>query len=133
MLIFMSLSYAQTPKATSGIKFFEGKWADALKKSKKEGKPIFLDISASWCGPCKLLKRTTFTDKAVGEFYNKNFINVELDGEVGEGKQLAQYYNLEAYPSLFFVNGDNKMIYKSLGYMNTDAIIELGKEALKNK
>jgi thiol:disulfide interchange protein len=133
LLILMSISFAQTPKATTGIKFFEGKWADALVKSKKEGKPIFLDISASWCGPCKLLKRNTFTDKAVGDFFNKNFINVELDGEVGEGKQLAQYYNLEAYPSLFFVNGQNKVIHKSLGYMTPNDLIEVGKVALTKK
>lgn len=133
LLILMSISFAQSPKVLTGIKFYEGKWADALIKSKKEGKPIFLDISASWCGPCKLLKRNTFTDKAVGEFFNKNFINVELDGEVGEGKQLAQYYNLEAYPSLFFVNGQNKIIHKSLGYMTPEALIELGKVALTKK
>ena len=58
----------------TSIQFTNAKWADLQKKAKDENKIIFVDIYATWCGPCKLLKRTTFTDKEVGDFFNANFI-----------------------------------------------------------
>ncbi len=79
-------------KEASGIDFYTGSWEEALQQAKMEGKPIFLDISASWCGPCKMLKANTFSNMKVGEYYNTHFINVAVDGEEGEGIQLASKY-----------------------------------------
>ncbi|MBW6479654.1 MAG: thioredoxin family protein [Bacteroidales bacterium] len=39
-----------------GMVFFTGTWDEALAQAKKENKLIFLDIYASWCAPCKMLK-----------------------------------------------------------------------------
>ncbi|MFW5756403.1 MAG: thioredoxin family protein [Tangfeifania sp.] len=64
-----SASDSKTEKE-AGIRFHQGNWEEALQKAEKEGKPVFLDISASWCGPCKMLKSRTFPNKEVGEFYN---------------------------------------------------------------
>ena len=83
-----------------GIQFHRGNWNEALQLAKKDNKLIFLDIYATWCGPCKKLKANTFSNKEVGRFFNKNFINVALDGEQGDGATLASQYNLTSYPSL---------------------------------
>ncbi|MEP0367885.1 MAG: thioredoxin family protein [Cyclobacteriaceae bacterium] len=48
---------------TSGIVFHEGKWEEVLDLAKRENKYIFLDIYASWCGPCRVMKLKTFTDE----------------------------------------------------------------------
>jgi len=109
-----------------GIDFFEGTWAEALAKAKKDNKLIFLDISASWCGPCKQLKRTTFKDSTVGNFYNEQFINVELDGEKGEGIRLAQQYKLRGYPSLYFINSDGFVVKETAGFLPAAQFIEYG-------
>ena len=68
-----------TASTEEGIKFVESNWALAKAEAKKQNKLIFLDAYTTWCGPCKMLKRNTFPDKAAGEFFNKNFINVALD------------------------------------------------------
>lgn len=115
---------------TSGIEFFEGTWDEALALSKKEGKPIFLDAYASWCGPCKILKSRVFTNEEVGAYYNSHFINVEMDMEKGEGKNLARKYRVTAYPSLFFINSDGSVRKMAVGYHGPEQIIELGKTAL---
>src|SRR5579862_9845140 len=93
-----------------GIQFFTGTWSDALKEAAKENKPVFLDIFATWCGPCKALKKNTFSDKDVAQYFNANFINVELDGEVGDGKALAQQYHIPGYPSLFIMDKNGKLL-----------------------
>ena len=122
---------AKKAKAAAGIQFTEGKWKQILEKAKKEKKMIFFDAYASWCGPCKTMQKYVFTQPNVGEFYNKNFVNVKIDMEEGEGPQLAAMYPLSAYPTLFFMDSNGKVIKKSVGGLDPDALINLGKSVLK--
>ena len=116
-----------------GINFHEGNWDSALAKAKSENKLIFLDISASWCGPCKMLKKKTFSDSTVGSFYDDNFISVEVDGEKGEGINLAQQYKIEAYPSLFFINGEGTVVSKAMGFLPPEQFIQFGESVLNKE
>jgi thiol:disulfide interchange protein len=121
-------------EATVGINFFHGTWAEALVKAKKENKLIFLDSYASWCGPCKMMARNTFTDAEVGTFFNKNFINVKMDMEKNaDGPRLSRKFGLTAYPSLYFINASETVSHQSLGYQKPNQLIEIGKTALTKK
>jgi len=110
-----------------GITFFTGTWKEALAKAKAENKTIFLDAYASWCGPCKMMKRFTFSDSKVGEYYNANFINVMIDMEKGEGIELSTKFNVMAYPTLLFINGDGNVVHEEQGYHTPEQFIALGK------
>ena len=79
-----------------GIIFFTGTWNEGLKKSSDENKPVFLELSASWCGYCKKLKRKTFSDSTAAAYFNAKFINMELDGEEGDGAMLVQKIRMDA-------------------------------------
>jgi len=114
-----------------GIDFFHGTWEEALTKAKKENKLIFLDAYAAWCGPCKRMARTTFMNKEVGDFFNKNFINYKMDMEKhADGKRLSQKYRLTAYPTLFFIDAKENVAHKTVGGLNNSQAISFGKEAL---
>jgi len=110
-----------------GIKFTEANWAAILKKAKAEKKLIFLDAYASWCGPCKMLQKNVFTQQQVGDYFNKRFINVKIDMEKGEGPALSRKYPLEAYPTLFFINGDGQVVKKVIGYHAPEDLLAIGK------
>ncbi|MCY7357681.1 MAG: thioredoxin family protein [Rudanella sp.] len=129
LLLVASTSWAgdKNPKAEEGIQFNTSTWADVLKKAKAENRLIFLDAYASWCGPCKMLQKNVFTQKDVGDYFNKRFINVKIDMERGEGPMLSQRYPLEAYPTLFFINGNGKVVKKVIGYQTPEALLSLGK------
>jgi len=115
---------------STGIHFFEGSWADAVKKAKKEKKALFLDISASWCGPCKMLKRYSFPNGEVGEFFNQYYVSMEVDGEVGEGIVLATKFMIDGYPSLFFMDANEKILMTAVGYHPANKLLELAKKAI---
>lgn len=116
-----------------GIHFKEMTWQETLAEAKKENKLIFVDVYATWCGPCKKLKKYTFSDETVGSFYNENFINVAFDGEKTEGLKLMSQFHLRGFPSLLFVDATGKIMYQSGGYQNANKFLELGNLVLKRK
>ncbi len=115
----------------TGIQFNKESWSNILALAKKENKLIFLDIYATWCGPCKRLKKNTFTNKKVGNFFNSNFINVTMDGEEGEGITISEKYKVSSYPTLYFINSDGKIITKEEGYLNPAEILKFAKSVRK--
>ena len=115
-------------KADNGIQFTPGTWSEILKKAKAEKKIIFFDAYTTWCGPCKLLQKNVFTRTDVADVFNKNFINVKFDMESGEGPKLAQKYPLEGYPTLFFIDGNGKVVKQVIGYQNPETLIKIGKQ-----
>lgn len=111
----------------NGIQFTDAAWKDILKKAKAENKIIFLDAYASWCGPCKVLQKKVFTQKAVGDFYNARFINVKMDMEKGEGPALSQLYPLEAYPTMLYIDSEGRVLKKIIGLHTPEDLIAIGK------
>lgn len=116
--------------AQEGMDFFTGSWEDVLTEARSKNKIIFLDAFATWCGPCKMMDRDVFTEKAVGDFFNEHFLNIQIDMEKGEGLALAQKYRVEAYPSLLFLDGQGQVVHRAIGYHSVPKFLELGHIAL---
>ena len=115
---------------TSGIQFFHGSFDEAKAKALKENKIIFMDAFAEWCGPCKRMAATVFTDDKVGQFFNDNFINLKMDMEKGEGPKLADKFDVTAYPSLIFINEKGEQIHKAVGALDAEQFKTTAKQAL---
>lgn len=113
-----------------GIEFIEGDWKAALAKAKEEKKLIFVDAYAEWCGPCKMMARTVFTQKAAGDFYNEKFINFKIDMEKGEGPAFGRKYPIRAYPTLMFIDYDGELVHQKVGSQSLTKLIALGETAL---
>lgn len=124
------LSVAQLT-AQEGIEFFHGSFEEALQESKTQGKLIFVDAYAEWCGPCKRMAATVFKEASVGDYYNQNFINMKIDMEKGEGPALAKKYRVTAYPSFFFIDENGEVVASAKGGRQTEQFIQLGRNALK--
>lgn len=127
------LPTASTPAIDSGIQFETKDWEHALAEAKKQNKLVFLDAFTSWCAPCKLLKKNTFTDKTVGDFFNKSFINITVDVEKGDGKALAKKYGVNAYPTLLITDPQGNVVTYTIGYLSPEELIEFGKYGLANQ
>lgn len=116
---------------SQGIQFSKDSTLTALKeRAKTEKKPIFIDCYTTWCGPCKLVARTTFKNDTVGQFYNANFICAKIDMEKGDGINIAKDFGIMAYPSFLFLNENGEELHRGIGYVNTKQFMELGKTAI---
>ena len=132
LLLAFVCSSSNTPdyKKGKGIAFFKGTWEEALTKAKEEDKFIFLEFYATWCPPCKKLKRTSFKDQKVGSYYNKNFINITIDAESKEGLEIARRYGVKTYPTLFIVDANGQPRAKSTGFKKPHILINFGRRVV---
>ncbi|RKT01600.1 thioredoxin fold domain-containing protein [Chryseobacterium defluvii] len=112
-----------------GIQFEDSNFATILAKAKKENKLVFIDAYASWCGPCKLMVKNIFPLKSVGDYYNSHFINAKIDMEKGEGIDIAKKYNVKAFPTYLFINGNGEEVHRTLGYVEENDFIQFAKDA----
>ena len=120
-----------TEENKEGIKFFPGGYSAALAEAKKQNKLVFVDAYATWCGPCKLLKKNTFPDAKAGKFFNDNFVNVALDIEEGEGPRFATKFRISSIPTLVITDANGYHVATSVGYIGPDKLIKFGEKALK--
>lgn len=107
--MFPVLSFAK------GIEFKHISLDEALELAKKENKSVFIDIYATWCGPCKYLSKNIFTDEDLGDYMNENFICIKLDGEESDGDNLMYEFDLSSYPTMLFIDGNKKLLKKLVG------------------
>jgi thiol-disulfide isomerase/thioredoxin len=107
-----------------GISWEMGSFDQVLQKAKTINKPIFIDVFATWCGPCKQMEKEVFSDAKLGEFYNKNFICYKVDGEKNDGIDLVQNYQVEAYPTNLYLGKDGQLLYKSEGMKSIEKVME---------
>lgn len=124
---------AQEDAPKVGIEFFKGTFDEAKAKAKEENKYIFVDVFTTWCGPCKKLSKTTFKDASVGDFHNRNFINVKIDAEKGEGPSFASAYKVSAYPTMIFFDSNGKLVEKAKGFLTADRLLEKSKKLFVNE
>ena len=52
---------------------------EAFEKAHREGKPVLLDIGASWCHWCHVMDEGTYEDKHIAQMINEKFVAVKVD------------------------------------------------------
>lgn len=129
MALSLLVAKAQGPASDKGIKFFEGTFEEGLALAKKENKLVFVDFYAVWCGPCKKMANTVFTQEKVGAYINDKFISLKLDAEAPQNKAVAEKYKVAAFPTLGFFKADGTPLSIATGAMTADGLIEAAKIA----
>ncbi|HQQ79638.1 MAG TPA: thioredoxin family protein, partial [Thermoanaerobaculia bacterium] len=116
------------------VPFVEGKpFADVLKRAKAEGKPVMLDVVAAWCGPCKIMDKTTFADAGVVAWAKKSVVPARVDAEKGEGRKISARYQAFSFPTVVFLDGDGNEIDRLVGGYQAADFLRGGEAVLGGK
>ena len=90
---------------------------EALERSKKEDKPIFLSIGYSSCHWCHVMAHESFEDNDIAKIMNENYINIKVDREerpdIDDIYQRAcqMYTGTGGWPLSAFLTPDQKPFY----------------------
>lgn len=106
---------------------WEKDYATALAKAKTEKRPLFLMLTATWCGPCKALESKTLTAPAVRSGL-KEFVWVQAY----EDKALDEKFQCKGYPTLAFYDVEkDQVVARSTGYESANSFLTHVIEARK--
>jgi thiol-disulfide isomerase/thioredoxin len=131
LLLASLLLTLQSAHAVDEIHFeHDAAWADVLSKASSQQKLVFVDAYTTWCGPCKWMAKTAFVDPSVAEFFNSHFINAKIDMEAGEGPALAKQYEVNAYPTLLFVDGSGALVHSAVGARTAADLLQLAQDVI---
>ncbi|MBW5398306.1 thioredoxin family protein [Brachyspira pilosicoli] len=105
---------------------WETNYNTALEKAIKENKTIMIDFYTDWCTICKIMETNVYLDKDIVSNINYNFVPLKINAEYNDKniKLLTNQYNISAFPTTVFINTNNFIIKKILGYIDTNDLLE---------
>jgi thiol-disulfide isomerase/thioredoxin len=103
----------------------------ASKQAGQTGKIVLVDFYTTWCGPCKLLDKNTWTDPAVIQLLEQKTVALRIDAE--KETDLAKRYKIAAYPSVLLIKPDGTEIDRLVGYREPKAFIEDFNDSLNGR
>ncbi|HPQ09637.1 MAG TPA: DUF255 domain-containing protein [Bacteroidia bacterium] len=143
LTVFISiLSFVYSQNESDGlVKWLNFKEAQEL--NKQNPKPFLVDIYTDWCGWCKVMMRTTYSNPNIAGYINTYFYPVKFNAETKDTIEFdgQKYYSTNvnypksphqlavkflgnnlAYPSTVFLSSDLKVSFLSQGYLKEQDI-----------
>jgi thiol:disulfide interchange protein len=103
-------------------------FAAAKEQAAREGRPMFVDFSATWCPPCNQMARDVLPVRRVADAL-KGFITVHVD--VDKDKDLAASFRVEVLPTFIVLSPQGREVYRFEGYRSADDLLRELAEARK--
>jgi thioredoxin-related protein len=86
----------------------------ALKAAEKEGKPVVMVFSASWCPPCQAMKNDVYPSDAVKAYHDK-FVWAYLDVDEASNEKISQKFGVQGIPHIQFLDSAGNPITNQVG------------------
>jgi thioredoxin-related protein len=113
------------PAVAADMDYFKTTYAEAEKLAKKEGKPLYLHFTTTWCGWCRRIENEVYK-VADGKKALSPFVCATLDCTVPSGQKpskdakfnmdLMRKYGGSGYPFLVMLTTDGVLLHKIGGY-----------------
>jgi len=148
-LAFTACNTGNSTKINEPTSYDQIPWVDMAEVEslvKDNPKKIFIDVYTAWCGPCKMLERSTFKDSTIINTLGKNFYSVKFDAEgpdaltfkgkeysnpgyrperakTRNGKhQFTNTFAIRGYPSMVIMDENLNIIDRIVGFRTAEQL-----------
>jgi thioredoxin-related protein len=117
---------------------------EAIALNRDEPRKFIVDVYTDWCGWCKRMDATTFSDEGIARYINKNFYAVKFDAEMKDSLTLGDrtYYFVDqgrrgyhevaailtkgrlSYPTIVYLDEELRHIEVEPGYKTAEQLSE---------
>lgn len=130
ILVFALATFASA-MAKGGVEFREATLGVAIAEAAASDKYLFVELYATWCGPCRVMERMLATDE-VGEFMNQHFVSVRYDVDKATGALLARTNGVRSIPTCLVMNGKGEVVGRLVGSSSPEKFVASMRSLLAN-
>ena len=132
----MTTSFIIPPKEKEADQ--EIRWVsieEAQKLTQQEPRKIIMDVYTDWCGWCKKMDKTTFSDAEVVKYVNENFYAVKFDAEAEKkfdfkgqefsNPEFTRALRVSGFPTVVFFSEDFGKFQPVSGYRKASEFLKM--------
>jgi protein disulfide-isomerase len=99
--------------------------ASAREVASESGKPVMLFFTATWCVPCRIMKREVFANAEVMKAINSKVVPVMVYEDSPGGEAAFSQYNVEGTPITIFTDSSGQVLDYAVGGMEKAEFMEM--------
>lgn len=104
---------------------------EALAQAKKEKKLLMVDFYATWCGPCKMMDRTTWKDPKVREWIRTAAVAIKVQGD--RQREISSKHRITGFPTVVFLKPDGAEAGRVSGYRPPEEFLLFARASAEGK
>jgi thiol:disulfide interchange protein len=86
-------------------------WAKSIPETSE--KPVLVYFTASWCGPCQVMKKEAWADESIIDVAdNYNMVMIDID----ENPEVSKKHQVRGVPTMIALSNDKEEQDRMVGY-----------------
>jgi thioredoxin 1 len=90
-----------------------------------EGKPMVHFVTATWCSPCRIMKREVWADEDVERLVNDAWVPVLVDADAPQSAVTLRRFNISGTPWTILTNAQGDVLGYRAGAMSKPEFLDL--------
>ncbi|MCH2201191.1 MAG: thioredoxin family protein [Fuerstiella sp.] len=120
LLICAAIVVLPSSGSAQGVKWLTSP-PTALQQAGRTGRPLLMKFTADWCGYCKKMERTTFSDPLTVEIVHRGFVPLLIDAD--RHADLTRQLQVKGLPAILIVSADMTVMKRITGYQTTEKLL----------
>jgi hypothetical protein len=121
-LLAFTVCLPQAPSDSDQGVWHDGSYNSALRRARKEGKPVFIALVPDWSDYSKRMIAETFPDPTVAELMS-GMICVKYEQEDSRSLQVARLYNVTQFPTVVVTQPDGTLEDVVIGFFPAQPLV----------